>query len=314
MLSAGALRRAAFESTRRATVAGMLEPRALHGSRSLGGTGLIALFAVSAVSQYAGAALAVNAFASMPAAGVAWMRVLVGAVVLCAWRRPWRATRGQTGRSLLLVLAFGAVLAAMNLSFYLAIDRLPLGTAVAIEFIGPVLVAAIASRARRDALALLLAVIGVISLSEVSIGGSPLGVVFAVTAGMLWALYIVLAHQVARRGLGTTGLAAAMAVGTLVIAPVAAPAALPALGHGAVIAVCVGVGLLSSVVPYVIDQVVLRGLGRGSYALLLSLLPATAALVGVVALRQVPRPVEALGILLVIAAVALRSPETVTEP
>jgi len=270
---------------------------------------LVALFVLNAISQYAGASLAVRAFAAMPAAGVAWIRVLTGAVVLGAWRRPWRALRGQPAASLLVVAAFGIALATMNLSFYLAIERLPLGTTVAIEFIGPILVAAVAVRGPRNLVALVVAVGGVATLSRISLSGSPVGVVFAITAGLLWALYIVLAHRVARRGLGTTGLAAAMAVGVVAIAPVAAAPALESAGHGAVVLLAVAVGLLSSVLPYALDQVLLRRLSRGAFALLLSLLPATAALTGLVLLRQVPGPLELLGIGLVVAAVTLRTPE-----
>jgi inner membrane transporter RhtA len=276
-----------------------------------GGTAphLVALFLVNAVSQYAGASLAVRAFAAMPAAGVAWVRVLTGAVVLGAWRRPWRGLRGQTAVPLLLLAAFGIVLAAMNLTFYLAIQRLPLGTAVAIEFIGPILVAAIAARGPRNLTALVVAVAGVATLSRISVSGSPVGVIYAIAAGLLWALYIILAHQVARRGLGTTGLAAAMAVGVVAIAPLAAAPALESAGHGAVMLLAVGAGLLSSALPYALDQVLLRRLSRGSFALLLSLLPATATVMGLVLLRQVPQPLEILGIGLVVVAVVLRTPE-----
>ncbi len=271
---------------------------------------LVALFVINAISQYAGASLAVRAFAAMPAAGVAWIRVLTGAVVLGVWRRPWRGLRGQTAPALLLVVAFGIALAAMNLTFYLAIERLPLGTAVAIEFIGPVLVAAVAVRGLRNLVALVVAVGGVATLSRISLSGSPVGVVFAITAGLLWALYIVLAHRVARRGLGTTGLAAAMAVGAVAIAPLAAAPAVESAGHGAVLFLAVGAGLLSSVVPYALDQVLLRRLSRGAFALLLGLLPATATVMGLLLLRQVPQPLELLGIGLVVAAVILRTPET----
>ncbi len=279
--------------------------------KARGGTAphLVGLFAVNAVSQYAGASLAVRAFASMPAAGVAWIRVLTGALVLGAWRRPWRELRGQERDALLLVVAFGIALAAMNLTFYLAIDRLPLGTTVAIEFIGPILVAAIAVRGLRNLAALLVAMAGVGMLSRISVSGSALGVGLALAAGLFWALYIVLAHQVARRGLGTTGLAAAMAVGTVAIAPLAAAPAVQSAGHGAVLLLAVGAGLLSSVIPYALDQVLLRRLSRGAFALLLSLLPATATVMGLVLLRQVPQPLEIVGIGLVVAAVVLRTPE-----
>jgi len=270
---------------------------------------LVGLFVLNAISQYSGASLAVRAFAAMPAAGVAWIRVLTGAVVLGAWRRPWRQLRHQPATVLLLVAAFGVALASMNLVFYLALQHLPLGTTVAIEFIGPILVAAIAARGPRNLVALLVAVAGVVTLSRISVSGSLLGVVLAITAGLLWALYIVLAHQVARRGLGTTGLAAAMAVGTLAIAPVAAAPAVQSAGHGTVLLLAVGAGLLSSVIPYALDQVLLRRLSRGAFALLLSLLPATATAMGLVLLRQVPQPLELLGIGLVVVAVILRNPE-----
>jgi inner membrane transporter RhtA len=269
----------------------------------------VGLFVVNAVSQYAGASLAVRAFGAMPAAGVAWIRVLTGALVLGAWRRPWRELRRQERDALLLVVAFGIALAAMNLTFYLAIERLPLGTTVAIEFIGPILVAAIAVRGLRNLAALLVAMAGVAMLSRISVSGSAMGVGLALAAGLFWAVYIVLAHQVARRGLGTTGLAAAMAVGTVAIAPLAAAPAVESAGHGLVLLLAVGAGLLSSVIPYALDQVLLRRLSRGAFALLLSLLPATATVMGLVLLRQVPQPLEIVGIGLVVAAVLLRTPE-----
>jgi inner membrane transporter RhtA len=248
----------------------------------------------------------------MPAAGVAWIRVATGAVVLGVWRRPWRELRHQGRDTLLLVVAFGIALATMNLAFYLAIQRLPLGTTVAIEFIGPILVAAIAVRGLRNLAALLVAVAGVATLSRISLAGSALGVGLALTAGLLWAAYIVLAHRVARRGLGTTGLAAAMAVGVVAIAPVAALPAVESAGHGAVLLLAVGAGLLSSVIPYALDQVLLRHLSRGTFAILLSLLPATATVMGLLLLRQVPQPLELLGIGLVVVAVVIHSPETDT--
>ena len=237
------------------------------------------------------------------------MRVVTGAVILCAWRRPWRDRRMRDAKALLIVAGFGVALAGMNLTFYLAIDRLPLGTAVAIEFIGPVLVAALAARGLRNLGALVLAVAGVVTLSRISAAGSPAGFVFAIAAGLLWAIYIVLAHQVARRNLGTTGLAAAMAIAAVALAPLAAAPAVEAAGHGTVLLLAILVGVLSSVVPYVLDQVVLSRLSRGAFALLLSLLPATATVMGLLLLRQVPQPLELLGIFLVIAAVVLRTPE-----
>jgi len=253
-----------------------------------------------------GSALAVLLFAAVPAAGVAWLRVLAAAAVLVAWRRPWRSS--WSARRLGLVVAFGVALAGMNVCFYLAIARLPLGTAVAIEFLGPIAVAAAGSRSRRDALALVLALAGEMALADVHLAGSPLGVAFAVAAGTLWAAYVVLGHRVAAEAgiRPQDGLAVAMALGALAFAPLAWSAA-PALGDAALLAACVGVGLLASVVPYGFEQVAMRRLPRARFALLLALLPATAAVVGAVVLGQVPAPVEAAGIALVVAAASLRS-------
>jgi inner membrane transporter RhtA len=248
-------------------------------------------------------------FASVPAAGVSWLRALSAAVALVAWRRPWR-TR-WTVRRLALVAAFGTALASMNLAFYLAIDRLPLGTAVAIEFTGPVAVAALGSRTRRDLLALALAVAGVLLLADVHLSGEPLGVAFALTAGALWAAYIVLGHRVASDPAirPQDGLAAGMALGALVLAPFLVSDAVPGLTDAGLLAACIAVGLASSVVPYVLEQVAMRRLPRARFALLLALLPATAAIVGAVVLGQVPGVLEAVGILLVVAAAGLRTHE-----
>jgi inner membrane transporter RhtA len=260
-----------------------------------------------AVSQYIGSSFAVKLFAHVPAAGVAWLRVLSAAVALAAWRRPWRTA--WTAQRARLVVAFGVTLAVMNLTFYLAIARLPLGTAVAIEFSGPIAVAALGSRTRRDLTALALAVAGVLLLADVHFEGSPGGVAFALAAGLLWALYIVLGHRVAAdRGIRPQdGLAAGMAVGAVALAPALVGPASPAFGDPALLAACVAVGLASSVVPYGLEQLAMRRLPRARFALLLSLLPATAAVVGAIILGQVPTAVEACGIALVVVASNLRS-------
>ncbi len=266
-----------------------------------------ALFVLGAISQYVGAALAVLLFASVPAAGVAWLRIVAAAVVLVAWRRPWQ-TRWTAAR-LRLVAAFGIALGLMNLAFYLAIDRLPLGTAVAIEFVGPIAVAALGSRTRRDVTALTLAVIGVIALADVHLTGSPLGFALAAGAGVMWAAYIVLGHRVAAdAGLRPQdGLSLAMAIGAVALAPALVTSAVPALVDGLLLAACLAVGVASSVVPYGLEQVAMRRLARARFALLLALLPATAAIVGAIVLGQVPTVLEAGGIALVVAAASLRT-------
>ena len=262
---------------------------------------------LGAISQYVGAALAVLLFAYVPAAGVAWLRVVAAAAVLVAWRRPW-GTRWTRAR-LWLVAAFGTVLALMNLCFYLSIDRLPLGTAVAIEFCGPIAVAALGSRTRRDLLALALAVTGVLALADVHIAGSPAGFALAAGAGAFWAAYIVLGHRVAadphiRR---QDGLALGMAIGAVVLAPALVVSAAPALVDPVLLAACLAVGVASSVVPYALEQIAMRRLARARFALLLALLPATAAIIGAIVLGQVPGLLEAAGITLVVIAASLRT-------
>lgn len=264
-----------------------------------------ALFILGAISQYVGAALAVLLFAAVPAAGVAWLRVVAAAAVLVAWRRPWR-TR-WTGQRLALAGAFGLALASMNLCFYLAIDRLPLGTAVAIEFCGPIAVAALGSRRPRDIAALALAVAGVLALADVHVTGSPGGFALAAGAGVLWAAYIVLGHRVAAdpRIRPQDGLALGMAIGAAALAPALIASAVPALVSPALLAACLAVGVASSVVPYALEQVAMRRLPRARFALLLALLPATAAVIGALVLGQIPGLVEAAGIALIAIAASL---------
>jgi inner membrane transporter RhtA len=265
------------------------------------------LFILGAISQYVGAALAVLLFASVPAAGVAWLRVVAAAAVLVAWRRPWH-TR-WSGPRLRLVAAFGLALALMNLCFYLAIDRLPLGTAVAIEFCGPIAVAALGSRTRRDVAALVLAATGVLALADVHAEGSPGGLALAAAAGALWAGYVVLGHRMASDGgiRAQDGLALGMAIGAVGLAPFLVSSAVPAIVSPPLLGACLLVGVASSVVPYALEQIAMRRLPRARFALLLALLPATAAIVGAVVLGQVPALVEAAGIALVVVAASLRT-------
>jgi inner membrane transporter RhtA len=268
------------------------------------------LFVGGALAQYVGSSFAVLLFAVVPASGVAWLRVVTAAVAVAAWRRPWRAR--WSARRLGLAAAFGLTLTGMNLCFYLAIDRLPLGTAVAIEFWGPIAVATVGSRSRRDAAALAAAVAGVLLLADVHLAGTPAGVAFAAAAGALWGLYVVLGHRVAADASlrPRDGLSAGMIIGALACSPFLVASAGPAFDSAWRLAACVLVGLLSSVIPYALEQLALTRLPRARFALLLSLLPATAAVVGAVVLGQLPGRLEVLGIGLVIAASALRSHDT----
>ena len=269
-----------------------------------------ALFVASGLTQYVGAAIAVGLFAAVPAPTVAWLRIVVAAVVLVLWSRPWRTRWGR--RDVVAVALFGTVLAAMNVSFYVAIDHLPLGTAVAIEFLGPVAVAAVTGRGWRERVGIALAAAGVALLAGLTLqgGGGP-GVVVGLTAigvsAVCWAGYIVLGRRVAVRGSGVGSLSLAMVAGALVFAPALARDAAPVLGDWRLALAVVGVGVLSSAVPYAIDQVVLRRVGAATFAVLLAMLPATAAVVGAVALRQWPHGLEVVGLLAVSGAIVLTS-------
>jgi inner membrane transporter RhtA len=273
-------------------------------------------FIVSAVFHYLGPAFAVLLFARVDALGVAWLRIATAAAVFALWRRPWRgfARLDRSGRR--VVAAWGAVLAAMNCCFYLAIEALPLATVAAIEFLPVIALAALGARTRRNAAALVLAVPGVYLVTGVQFAGETLGVALALANALLFAAYIVLAHRVSRMGAlqGVDGLAASMLIAAVVVTPVGAAQVLPVLGEPVLLLAGLGVGLSSSVIPYVADQLAMRRLPRASYALLVAILPATAAIIGAVVLGQVPSPAEAAGIALVIAGVAVhRAPDAEEE-
>jgi inner membrane transporter RhtA len=265
-----------------------------------------AYFVVSAVFHYLGPAFAVLLFARVQVLGVAWLRIASAAVIFAAWRRPW----GALSRT---VVAWGLVLAAMNCCFYEAIDRLPLGTVAAIEFLPVIALAALGARTGRNAAALAAAVGGVYLLTKLRLTGEPLGFALAFANAGLFAVYIVLAHRVSRRE-GIDGLAAAMLIAALAVTPVAAAQAAPAFLDPVALVAGVGVGLSSSVIPYVTDQLAMARLPRATYALMVSLLPATATVIGIAVLRQVPSPVEVAGVALVVAGVALHREPAKSTP
>lgn len=266
-----------------------------------------AYFVVSAVFHYLGPAFAVLLFARVAPLAVAWLRVATAGAVFALWRRPWRVRYAASRDTALLVLGLGSVLAVMNSCFYLAIDRLPLGTVAAIEFVPVVALAALGARTLRNGWALVLAAAGVVLLTDARLEGEALGITLAFANAALFALYIVLAHRIARRVelAPIDGLAAAMLVATMVVTPIGAWGVVPALLDPVAILAGIGVGIASSVVPYVCDQLAMARLSRATYSLMVSLLPATATLVGVLVLAQVPAPVEVVGVLLVVLAVAL---------
>lgn len=257
--------------------------------------------------HYLGPAFAVLLFRYVGALGVAWLRIATAALVFALWRRPWRVLFAATPVQRRLLLAMGAILAAMNSLFYLAIARLPLATVGAIEFLAPIALAAIGLRDVRNFAALGVAVAGVVRLTEVNFGGDPLAYVFAFANCALFAGYIVAGHALARDG-GASGidrLGAAMLVAMAAALPIGIRDALPAFGDPRLLAAAVGVGICSSVIPYVCDQLAMARLPRSTFALMLALLPATACVIGAIVLRQIPGPTEFMGIALVIAGVAL---------
>jgi inner membrane transporter RhtA len=264
-------------------------------------------FVVSAIFHYLGPAFAVLLFARVEVLGVAWLRIASAALMFALWRAPLRTFLGLDREGRRLLLGWGAVLALMNCCFYLAIDRLPLGTVAAIEFLPVIVLAALGARSARNAAALALAVPGVYLLTDVQLQAEPLGVAFAGANAMLFAAYIVLGHRVSRLGDGggISGLAAAMAIAAIIATPIGGWEAVPALVSPVVLAAGAGVGIASSVIPYVTDQLAMARLERSTYALLVSLLPATATVIGVLVLGQIPTAVEIAGVALVVAGVAI---------
>ncbi|RWN00601.1 MAG: DMT family transporter [Mesorhizobium sp.] len=265
-------------------------------------------FCVSAIFHYLGPAFAVLLFAQVGVLGMAWLRIATAALVFAPLTRPWAVFTRADRSARLLLLAFGACLAVMNCAFYLALDRLPISLVAAIEFVGTIGVAMVGLRTPRNFAALAIAVAGTLLLIDVKWSSDPVGLFWAFLNGALFIGYIVLGHRIARTGLGIAGLGTAMAIALLVVLPVGFSEALPAFSAPQLLIAGIGVGLCSSVIPYICDQLAMARLARASFALMLSLLPLTATLIGVVVLRQVPSLTDCLGIALVVAGVAMHKP------
>jgi len=272
-----------------------------------------AFFLVSAVFHYLGPAFAVLLFAHVSVLGVAWLRIASAAVVFAAWRKPWHMFMASSWSKRRILLALGIVLGLMNSCFYLAIAHIPLGTVGAIEFIGPITLAAFGARTPRNIGALVLAAAGGFLLTNARLGGQPLGFVFAFANCILFMLYVILGHRIAEDG-GSAGidrLGAAMLVALITVTPVGFVDVLPVFAQPVLLLAGIGVGVCSSVIPYVCDQLAMARLPQATFALLLSLLPATAAIIGVVVLRQIPSFIEIAGLVLVIAGVVLHKERNV---
>jgi inner membrane transporter RhtA len=265
-----------------------------------------AWFGVSAVFHYLGPAFAVLLFPHVGVLGMAWLRIATAALIFAPLTRPWRTFTRADRRTRLLLLAFGACLAVMNCSFYLALERLPISLVAAIEFVGTIAIALFGLRSPRNLAALVAAVTGTFLLIDVKWSSDPIGLLWAFLNGALFVGYIILGHRVARAGAGggIIGLGAAMAIAFLVVLPVGLREALPAFSAPQLLLAAIGVGICSSVIPYICDQLAMSRLPRSSFALMLSLLPVTATLIGIIVLRQIPSPTDCLGIALVVAGVA----------
>lgn len=281
--------------------------RSSGGHRRLLGVAPEAYFVLSASAQYMGAVIAVQLFDELAPASVAWFRVIGAALILIIVSVPRLAKQGMwTKAELGSAAIFGTAVAFMNLTFYLAIERLDMGKGVAIEFIGPICVAALTTRTRRNTIALALAAVGVVVLSGIELGNEPLGLLFIFLASACWAAYIVIGARVARLDRGLAGLGVGLVIGAVVIAPFGAPASGPAWSAPHLIALCVLVGLLSNAIGYGIEQSVFRVIPVRRFSVLLALLPVTAVIFGMVFLDQTPNLVEVFGISLVLTGVMVQ--------
>ena len=268
------------------------------------------LFVLSAAAQYTGAVVAVNLFDELAPATIAWIRVLSAGMVLTLLSGRWRK-HAWTARDLAGAGLFGTATALMNMFFYLALDRLPLGKGVTIEFIGPIAVAAVMTRSARNTWALLLATVGVVVLGGVEIGNEPLGLVFIMAASAMWATYIVVGSKVALGNRGVAGLGIGLVIGGAVISPFAATDASVAFSTPSLLLACVLVGVLSNVIGYGIDQSTLRRIPIRRFSVMLALLPVTAAVFGFLFLQQTPTLLDLAGMALVLTGVAVQEREVI---
>jgi inner membrane transporter RhtA len=272
-------------------------------------------FGVSAVFHYLGPGFAVLLFPHVGVLGMAWLRIATAALIFAPLTRRRRTFARADRSTRLLLLAFGACLAVMNCSFYLALDRLPISLVAAIEFVGTIGVAVIGLRSPRNIAALAVAVTGTLLLIDVKWSDDPIGLFWAFLNGVLFVGYILLGHRIAASGAGSgiASLGAAMAIAFIVVLPIGLTDALPAFFTPPLLLAAIGVGICSSVIPYICDQLAMSRLPRASFALMLSLLPVTATLIGVVVLHQIPSFADCLGIAMVVAGVAFHKPASRTR-
>ncbi|MEE1755732.1 EamA family transporter [Streptomyces sp. SP18CS02] len=269
--------------------------------RRRGTLGPVALVVAGGLSVQFGSAVAVLLMPRAGALGVVTLRLLLAAAVLLVVCRP--KLRGHSRADWGTVVAFGIAMAGMNILFYQAASRIPLGAAVTLEVLGPLALSVIASRRLVNVVWAGLALCGVVMLSG---GGfdrlDPLGAVFALSAGVMWATYIVFSARTGRRFPQADGLALAMVVGAVVSLPLGVVEAGSKLLVPSTVGLGLAVALMSSVLPYTLELLALRRLPAPTFAVLMSLEPAIAAGAGFLVLHQALSLVDALAIALVIAA------------
>ena len=266
---------------------------------------------MSAIAQYAGATIAILLFDEVAPETVAWLRVAAAAVVLIlvspersrvdpapAGRRRHLRDRHRVDEHVLL----------------LGLARTDLGKSVAIEFIGPIAVAAAMTKTARNGAALALAAAGVVVLGGLEVGDNTVGLLWILAASAMWALYIVVGSRVAQIGRGVAGLGIGLAIGAVVITPIGAPGSADVFTTPRLLAGCVLVGVFSNAIGYGIDQHVLRRIPVRRFSVLLALLPVTAVVFGWLGLDQVPSAVEFAGIALVLAGVVLQERDELPLP
>lgn len=265
------------------------------------------LFLLSAVALNSGNAIAKAQFDVASPASLAWLRMFGAMVVAVAIAGPRKLVlKSWTRASLRSAAIFGLSTGLTSTFFYLAIDRLPLGKGVAIEFIGPITVAAVLTRSRRNALALVSAIAGVAILSGVEIGDEPLGVMFILLAAASWAVHIVSGAKVARGHAGIDGLAMAFVFGTIFTIPFGVADADAVASHLWLIPLGLLIGTLSSVTSYGIDQRILRRVTVRHYSVLLAMLPIVSSLFGYVVFDQEPTGWDLVGGVFIIAGIVLQ--------
>ncbi len=268
----------------------------------------VALVLGGVVSVQAGAAVAFNLFDELGPGGTVFLRVALAAAVLVAiWRPRWRS---RSRSALRLAAIFGVALAGMNLAFYAGLERVPLGLAVTLEFVGPLGVALLGSRRPRDFIWVALAAGGIILLSP-DLGGDldVLGAGLCLLAGAFWAAYIVLAERVGREFEAASGLSVALVVGAALLLPIGIAEGGADLLEPELLAAGFALAMLSSAIPYSLELEALRHLPKGTFGVLMSLEPAAATLVGYVALHQDLAATQLLAVAMVViaSAGALRS-------